>query len=255
MTPSKHKKFTSNKSFAKAFKQDIGRDKEISEEGWEIQTGKSLLMNPTRQKIFRYLCEYPCSSLSTIARDIQLSAPSTSWHLKLMEERKLIARESIGNQIVFFPVEMIEFSLIPILSLLTNPKINDIFIKIFESPGIQQNELTHKLGVSHQSINTFTNRMENEGLISIVKDGKFTRYYPTKKLGQLEINQRKKLKEFRKWLIKALKFDGVNPILIRATDHELTLQITSGKSLKSIKLSINPFISVIQNKPRFLASL
>lgn len=255
MAPSKPNKAKAGKSFAKALKRDIGREKDIIDESWEVQTGKSLFMNQTRQRIFRYLCEFPCSSLSTIARDIQLSVPSTSWHLKLMEERRLIYRETIGNQIVFFPGEMIEGSLIPILSLLTNLKTNEIFIEILRSPGIKQNELTERLGVSHQSINTFTNRMENVGLISIVKDGKFTRYYPTKKINQLEIKQRKKLKGFREWIIKELKYDGVNPKLLRVTDRELTFQITSGRSLKSIKLSVNPFVSVIQNRARFLATL
>ncbi|WP_455391621.1 hypothetical protein [[Eubacterium] cellulosolvens] len=255
MSTQKSKTRKSGKSFAKALKQDIAREKEIIDERWEVQSGKSVLMNTTRQKIFRYLCEYPCSSLSTIARDIQLSPPSTSWHLKILMARKLILNVSIGNQIVFYPSEMIDGSSVPILSLLTKPKVNDIFVKIIESPGINQNELTEELSVSHQSINTFANRLKEENLINIIKDGKFTRYYPTKKLNNLELEQRKKLKEFRKWVIKAFKYDGINPKLVRVSDRELTLQITSGKSLKSLKLSANPFITVIQNKVRFLSKL
>ena len=89
----------------------------------------------------------------------------------------------------------------------------------------------------------------------IVKDGKFIRYYPTKKLLELEIAQRGTLKEFRAWIIKSLKFDGVNPKLIRATDRELIVQITSGKKLKSLKLSVNPYISILIDKARFLSEL
>lgn len=254
-TESIKRKDKRSRSFAKAFKHDIGREKDILDEHWEVQHGKSILMNATRQKIYRYLCEYPCSTLSDIAHDIELSAPSTTWHLKLLVERRLISRGEVGKQQVFYPEEMIDSNVIPLLTLLANSKIKNIFNEIFESPGIKQKEITESLGMSHQSVNTFTTRLEKEGLITSIRDGKFIRYYPTKKLGQLEINQRKKLKEFRKWVIKAFKFDGVNPKLLRVTDKQLLLQITSGKSIKSIKLSVNPFITIIKNKARFLSEL
>ena len=63
------------------------------------------------------------------------------------------------------------------------------------------------------------------------------------------------MKDFRKWVIKSFKHDGVNPKLIRVTDRILFLQITSGMDTKSIKLSANPFYSIVQNKKRFLAEL
>jgi DNA-binding MarR family transcriptional regulator len=255
MTKKAATKVNRSKSFAKAFKRDIGREKEVVEEPWEVQPGKSLLMNPTRQMIFKYLCEYPCSTLSTIAHDIQLTPPSTSWHLKLLSERKLIVESKLGGQKVYYPQEMIDQKVIPLLSLLANPKIKDIFVNVLESPGIRQKELIELLNLSHQSVNTFSQRLANEDLISVLRDGKFTRYYPTKKLNELENAQRKKLKEFRKWVIKAFKFDGVNPKLIRVTDRQLFLQITSGKDIKSFKLSVNPFITIIQDKSRFLSEL
>jgi predicted transcriptional regulator len=243
------------KGFAKAFKQDIGREKEIIEEKWEVLGEKSLLMNPVRQNIFKYLCEFPCSSLSTIASDFKISVASMSWHLNLLFERKIILKKKIGGQRIFYPQNIIDPNTIPVLFLLANPKIHDLFIKIRELPGISQKELGEELGMSHQSINTFTNRLKTENLISVVRDGKFARYYPTNRLTDLEISQRKNLKEFRKWVIKVLKFDGVNPKLIRVTDQMLFLQITMGTSVESIKLSVNPFNSIIKNKSRFLAEL
>ena len=173
MTASISKKKKRGKSFAKAFKLDIGREKEILDEHWEVQAGKSILMNGTRQKIYRYLCEYPCSTLSNIAHDIKLSAPSTTWHLKLLVERRLISRGKVGKQHVFYPEEMIDSNVIPLLTLLANSKINGIFNEILESPGIKQKELTESLGISHQSVNTFANRLEKEGLITSIRDGKF----------------------------------------------------------------------------------
>lgn len=244
-----------SKGFAKAFKLDIGREKEVIDEKWEVSGGRSLLMNPIRQKIFKYLCEYPCSSLSTIANDFKISPASMSWHLNLLLERKIITKMKAGGQRIFYPTNIIDKSTIPVLILLANPKIHDLFIKIKATPGIKQKELSEELGLSHQSINTFSSRLKYKDLIEIVRDGKFTRYYPTKKLDELEISQRKNLKEFRKWVIKIFKYDGVNPKLIKVSDRLLYLQITSGTTIESISLSVNPFYSVVQNKKRFLSEL
>lgn len=255
MTVKKSKKKKSQKGFAKAFKHDIGRESELIKEEWEVQPGRSILMNPTRQKIFRYLCEYPCSSLSSIARDFGISPASMTWHLKLLSDRKLISEDKVGGQRLLYPRNFINPKMVPVFALLANQKILNIFNKIRESPGITQKDLTKVLRLSHQSINSFTNRLRDEGLINIIRDGKFTRYYSSQTIDKLEISQRKKLKEFRKWIIKSFKIDGVNPKLIRVTDKTLFIQITSGMETKSLKLSANPFRSITQSRQRFLAEL
>ncbi len=243
------------KGFARALKLDIGKEKDVAEEKWVVLGGRSLLMNRTRQNIFRYLCEYPCSTLSTVAKDFELSPASISWHLNLLLDRHLISDSKVGGQRVFYPNNMIDESVIPILALLAKPKIQTIFIKIGNIPGIKQKELCEALSFGHQSINTFTNQLEDMKLITIVRDGKFRRYYPTDTLDQLKVLHRKILKEFRTWVIKSFKTDGVNPKIIRVTDRVLFLQITSGTSVGSLRLSVNPFGSIIQNKAQFLKEL
>jgi predicted transcriptional regulator len=239
------------KGFAKAFKMDIGREKEVVQEDWVAITGKSLLMNNTRQNIFRYLCEFPCSTLSNIAHDISVSPPVTLWHLKLLVERNLISEKRLGRQKVYLPKGLVEQKTITVLALLANPKVQNIFRTIFKTPGATQKDIAGILKISHQSINTFTNRLKNEKLITVVKDGKFTRYYPTKRIDELELSQRKKAKEFKKTIIKSFKFDGVNPKLIRATDKQISLQITAGRNIKTLKLSVNPFSSATQKRSKF----
>jgi predicted transcriptional regulator len=150
---------------------------------------------------------------------------------------------------------MLQSETIPIFSLLAKPKIHDIYQKIREWPGISQKELSEELGMSHQSIYTFTKKLEKVDLISLLKDGKFTRYFPTKRINELEKEQRKNLKEFRKWIIKVLKYDGVNPKLLKVTDQELLLQIQVGTKLLTLKLSVNPFKSIMEDKTRFLTGL
>ena len=178
-----------------------------------------------------------------------------SWHLKLFVDRKLLVGRKVGGQKVFYPQNMFDRTAVPILSLLGNPKINRIFISVIKTPGISQKQLSVQQKLSHQSIYSFINRIIDEGLVKIIKDGKFTRYFPTTKINQLQIAQRKSTKEFKTWVIKALKFDGVDPKLIRVTDKLLLIQIQAGAEIESMKLSVNPFYSIVQNKKQFLAEL
>jgi predicted transcriptional regulator len=243
------------RGFAKAFKLDIGREKDIVEEDWEVSSGRSMLMNPIRQKIFKYICKYPCTSLSILAQDLNLAPATISWHLNQLIEHNILSEVKDRGKRLFYPPNMINDDMVQVFSLLAKPKIHDIFKKIRESPGISQKELSENLGMGHQSINSFTNKLEKTELISILRDGKFTRYYPTKKISKLENDQRKNLKEFRKWIIKALKFDGVNPKLIKVTEQELYLQIQVGTSKVSLKISVNPFKSILEDKTHYLTEI
>jgi DNA-binding MarR family transcriptional regulator len=248
-------KLDKTRGFAKAFKLDIGREKEIVEEAWEVSSGRSMLMNPIRQKILKYLCKYPCTSLSVLSSDLNLAPATISWHLNQLIERKILSEVKNRGKRLFYPPNMINDEMVTVFSLLAKPKIHDIFMKIRESPGISQKELSDELGMGHQSVYTFTNKLENGEIISKLIDGKFTRYYPTKRINELENDQRKNLKEFRKWIIKVLKFDGVNPKLIKVTEQELYLQIQVGTGIVSLKLSVNPFKSILEDKTRFLTEL
>ena len=255
MVDPKHGEKKKTKGFAKAFKLDIGREKDIIDEKWRIGSGRSLLMNTTRQNIFRYLCEYPCSALSTIANDLGLSPATMSWHLKLLLKNKLISESRSNSQRLYYPWNMVNQSAIPVLALLSKPRIQKLFVKILHTPGIKQKDLSEYFGLGHQSINSFTNQLKDVELINVVRDGKYTRYYPTSKLEDLEMAQRKNLKVFRNWVIRALKMDGVNPKLVRATENKLFLKITTGTELENFLLSVNPFRSTLQERGRFLAEL
>ena len=56
------------KRMVSAFKKGIEEDKEPPKGVLEERVRKTLTMNPRRQEILQYLCRYPCSRLSKIAK-------------------------------------------------------------------------------------------------------------------------------------------------------------------------------------------
>ncbi len=233
------------KGFAKAFKQDISREEDIAIEKWEVKKGQSLLMNPVRREIFRYLCEFPCNHLSGISRDLGISPPTTSWHLKKMMTRDLIATKKINGKSIFFPTNMIDEEDIEILSLINDVKVKHIFLTILNGPGLSQKEISDELKVQHQTVIWFTNKLENTGLISTLEDGKYKRYYPTGKLSELSDLHISRMKAFREWVIKAFKYDGIDPEVIRSTDKFILFKVSIGKDKTTLELPTNPFLTVL----------
>jgi DNA-binding MarR family transcriptional regulator len=235
----------SKKGFAKAFKQDISREEDIATEKWEVKKGQSLLMNPVRREIFRYLCEYPCNHLSGISRDLGITPPSTSWHLKKMIERDLITTKKIHGKTIFYPVNMIEEDDIEILALINDEKVKNIFLTIINNPGSSQKDISDQLEIQHQTVIWFTQKLEIAGLISILEDGKYRRYYPTNKLSELSETHITKMKAFREWVIKMFKYDGIDPEVIRVTDKFIMFRVSIGKDKTTLELSTNPFLTVL----------
>jgi DNA-binding transcriptional ArsR family regulator len=246
------KKNNQKKGFAKAFKQDISREEDIAAEKWEVKKGRSLLMNPIRREIFRYLCEFPCNHLSGISRDLGITPPSTSWHLKKMIERNLITSRKKHGKSIFYPTNMIDEDDIEILALINDEKVKHIFLTIINNPGLTQKEVGDQLRIQHQTVIWFTQKLENVGLISTLEDGKFKRYYPTSKLSELSDLHISKMKAFREWVIKTLKYDGIDPEVIRVTDKFILLRISIGKDKTSLELPTNPFLTVLGLKKNHL---
>ena len=235
-------------SFAKAFKQDISREEDIAVEKWEVRKGQSLLMNPVRREIFRHLCEFPCDHLSGVSKSLGITPSTTNWHLKKMIERKLIEMKRIDGKTVFFPTNMIEESDVGILSLINDEKVKHIFLTIKANPGITQKEISGILRLKHQSILWYSTKLIAIGLINIIEDGKYKRYYPTNLLPELSDLYLKKLRGFREWVIKAFKFDGIDPEIIRTTNNLILIRITTGKEKTTLELPTNPFITVLRTK-------
>ncbi len=240
------------KGFAKAFKHDIGREDEIAVEKWEVRKGQSLLMNPVRRELFRYLCEFPCNHLSGISRGLGITPPTTTWHLKKLIDRDLIASKKLNGKTIFFPSNMIEEDDIRILSLINDEKVKQIFLTIRENPGMTQKDISLNLKLQHQSVLWYTLKLEKVELISTIEDGKFKRYYPTNLLSELRDSHLSKLRAFREWLIKALKYDGIDPEVIRTTDKFILIRITTGREKTTLELSTNPFSTVLGLKKEVL---
>lgn len=62
--------------------------------------GWTVLADPTRRTIFEQLVEHPCS-VGELARDLPVSRPAVSQHLKVLKDAGLVVDARAGKQRIY----------------------------------------------------------------------------------------------------------------------------------------------------------
>jgi predicted transcriptional regulator len=228
-----------------AFRKEIEEDKEPPKVS-EGAVKTTLTMNPRRQEILQYLCRYPCSRLSKIAKELELSTAATKWHLERLVEKDFVTEEDINGNIVFYPTDMIDGNDVLIFAALNHERATPILRSIISKSGIKQKDLYEKVQLNQRTVVRHASELERAGLIESIQDGKFKRYYPTELIKRKEGDYKKRAAKFRRHLLKILKKDGVSPKVVRSTDRALHVKITAGEKKSVLELNTRPFASIFE---------
>jgi len=209
-------------------------------EGRRPRQAQALMMNPTQQKLFEHLCLYPSSYLRDLARNLDVAVPTMDWHLTKMVKAELLAKRQLGKKLIFYPIGLIEAQHVEVFALLNTPQSREIYLAIEADPGLTQKELCKAVHLYHQAVRWHTTKLEDVGLISCTQDGNYKLYRPTEMVEEIKSVGRKRRRLFKDRLLKALKADGVEPELLRSTDRDLTIQISTSKGNRTLKICVFP---------------
>ena len=80
------------------------------------------------------------------------------------------------------------------------------------------------------------------------KDGIFRRYYPTNLINELVNSYRERMNNFRKEIKRKLIKDGLNPVIVRAQDNQLQIQIGDLKETTILKIYANPVVTLLSKE-------
>jgi DNA-binding MarR family transcriptional regulator len=155
-----------------------------------------------------------------------------------------IIKHEVKNDSVFYPTNLIDESDVALFAAMNHERATRILRRILSNSGITQKDLLNHVQLNQRTVVRHTQELEHVGLIDIIQDGKFRRYYPTPQIEKMMTDYRKRVKRFRKHLLKKLKDDGVNPKVVRATDSALHVKITSGDKKNVLELGTQPFASI-----------
>jgi predicted transcriptional regulator len=214
----------------------------------EKVTGETILMNPQRQLILQYLSKYPCNHMNGIVRDLGLSYPTVKWHIDLLVKQDFVSYKNVGNKNVYFPYNMIAEKDIELFTFLNKDKARLLYLTLVNKPGLTQKEICKLSKMSNRTVISYLNDLEKYEFIKVRKDGIFRKYYPTNLINELMDSYRNRLNNFRKDIKRKLIKDGLNPIIIRAQDNQLQIQIGDLKENSILKIYANPVVTLLNKK-------
>lgn len=216
----------------------LNRGTNMSRDELKIKN-KSTLMNASRCMIFEYLCHHPCSSVSGISKNLNVSESSTRWHLdKLTFERYVNVKDN--GSTVFYPSNMINPDHLIIFRLLAIEKSNAILSSIKSKEGIYQSEISKRLNLNIRTVMKYLSDLEYFGIIRSASDGKFKRYYMTKLINELKEYYKKNSKHFKDYIIKKTRQDGLRPRIILSRPDLLRLKLMAGAEIKVLSIPMIP---------------
>jgi predicted transcriptional regulator len=211
----------------------------------EKVTGETVLQNPQRQLILQYLSKYPCNHMNGIVRDLELSYPTVKWHIDLMIRQEFVSFKSLGNKNVYFPYNMIADRDVELFTFLNKDKARKLYLLLITKPGLTQKEICKLSKMSNRTVISYLMELIDYGFIKVQKDGIYRRYYPTKLINELMDSYRDRMNNFRKEIKRKLIKDGLNPVIVRAQDNLLQIQIGDLKETTILKIYANPIVTLL----------
>lgn len=225
------------KSILDALKRVVdGQEPEVYERRRTV-----ILMNERRQDILRYLCSHPCSHFRKIARDMKLANRNLQFHLDKLAEGRYVSARRAGNRVIYYPADMLAPANIGLRAFLNEDESAKIFSLVMKMPGISQGEASVELGIDRQKARKTLTGLQGFGLIGVIKDGRFSRYYPSEGIPRLLSSQRKQSRTFRRTLVRIMRTDGVNPQIVRLSENEMHVKVLSGRRKRVLFITINSF--------------
>jgi DNA-binding MarR family transcriptional regulator len=173
---------------------------------------ESVLMNPTRQRIFEHLCHYPASRLRQIARRLGMNATVVQFHLRKMIGHQYLAVKDIDGSNVYFPSDLrLSGEDMAALAGLADDAGRGALRRIVEKPGLTPAELALEIGRSVAATRKLMLSMESQGLVAVIMDGRHTRLFPGEALPILERRTRRLLRGMKSRLMNRLARDRLSP--------------------------------------------
>ncbi len=235
-------------NFIEAFSRLITPGEEKIVKVNEKVTSETLLQNIQRQLILQYLSKYPCNHMNGIVNDLNLSYPTVKWHIDLMIKQEFISFKSIGNKNVFYPYSMIADKDIELFAFLNKNKARILYNLLINNPGLTQKEICKQSNMSNRTVISYLNDLVNYGFINVKKDGIYRRYYPSNLINELMSSYRERMNNFRKEIKRKLIKDGLNPVIVRAQDDLLQIQIGDLKDTSILKIYANPILTLLSKE-------
>jgi DNA-binding transcriptional ArsR family regulator len=206
----------------------------------------SALMNSARQELLMYLSRNPCSHMRAIARGLGWSMPTVDWHMRKMMGAGIVQEKRVGRKRIFYITGQVSSEDQRACTHLSQEIPRRLLKAVAATPGLTQGELAGKL--KQRDIGRHLKTLVALGLLAEMRDGRFKRYFLDPAVMDRDRCYQKQAKTFKKDILRMLRTDGLDAWVMTARDGLLEIDISVGRSKRTIILHVTPFAALMSGR-------
>ena len=212
--------------------------KQVVGEGYEAEAGaalRSVLMNANRRRAFEFVAWHPCCTTGGVARALGVRGPTAEWHLRKLGEAGYVQEARLPRCRVYHAVGLgLEPEDVASLAALSEPGAPQALSVVLATPGLTAHELAARL--DRRSARGPLRAMLAASLVVSVADGRFRRYYPGARVAALQRGAPKRLRDFRRRLVRKMERDRLSPEVRSAPGDAVEVDVQFGNERATLRL-------------------
>ncbi|MFW9807501.1 MAG: winged helix-turn-helix transcriptional regulator [Candidatus Thorarchaeota archaeon] len=204
------------------------------------QKRMALLLHPFRRELYQVLCENPGTYLLELVDILSSPLGTLTWHLRILEREGLVKSIKFAGKRLYYPRMLRSQEAEMAYLTMRSDTAQKVFAYVVNNKGCYQEQMAEALDVHHDTVRWHISRMEEVGLIKIVREGRKKRHY-LDKLGELLLKGSLNTitEAYIMFLMEKLEDGCLNPEIRESTQEHITIRIDCPERGKDCFITIN----------------
>jgi DNA-binding transcriptional ArsR family regulator len=186
----------------------------------------ALLLHPFRRDLYQVLCENPGTYLLELVDMLESPLGTLTWHLRILEREGLVKSIKFAGKRLYFPKMLRSQEAEKAYLTMRSDTAQRIFLFVLNNQGCYQEQMAENLGVHHDTVRWHVSRMEEVGLLKVIREGRKKRHYLAELGDSLLAGSLNVISEsYVLFLMEKLEDGCLNPEIRERTPERVTIRI------------------------------
>ncbi len=200
----------------------------------------ALLLHPFRRELYQVLCENPGTYLLELVGILESPLGTLTWHLRILEREGLVKSIKFAGKRLYYPKMLRSQEAEMAYLTMRSDTAKRIFLFVVNNPGCYQEQMASNLQVHHDTVRWHVSRMEEVGLLRIMKEGRKKRHYLASVGDALLEGSLNIISEaYIMFIMEKLEEGCLNPEIRERTPEKVTIRIDCPERGKDCFITIN----------------
>jgi DNA-binding transcriptional ArsR family regulator len=204
------------------------------------QKRMALLLHPFRRELYQVLCSNPGTYLLELVDILESPLGTLTWHLRILEREGLVKSIKFAGKRLYFPKMLRSQEAEMAYLTMRSETAQKVFSFVVNNAGCYQEQMAESLGVHHDTVRWHVSRMEEVGLIKVVREGRKKRHHLAELGEALMKGSLNTITEaYVMFLMEKLEDGCLNPDIVESTPEHVTIRIDCPERSKDCFITIN----------------